>query len=302
MREPFFIVGPTAVGKSEMAAAVARQCGAEIVGADAFQLYAGLNLLTAKPEPELLAAVPHHLVGVVPLTSNMDAEQFRLLACEAIAHIHARGKRALVVGGSGLYVKALTHGLSTLPRADEKLRGELNVLSAPELGARLEELDPAAAQTIDRHNKRRLVRALEICLLTGRPVSAQRQQSAAATSPAGVLVYRDRAELYARINSRVEAIFANGVVEEVRAAGPIGPTAAQTLGLHEIQELLAGRISEAEAIAHIQHRTRRYAKRQLTWFQRQTIFEPLNLSPLGPSEAIEWITRKARLSFPRQHD
>jgi tRNA dimethylallyltransferase len=298
----FFIVGPTATGKSHIAAEVARHCGAEIVSADAFQLYAGLDLLTAKPEPELLAAVPHHLVGIVPLDRKMDAEQFRALSTAAITDIHARDKPALVVGGSGLYVKALTHGLSTLPKADEKLRSELNAQGPAELFARLQELDPTSAQTIDQNNKRRLVRAVEICLLTGQPASAQRQQPAPGNQPAGVLLYRTRAELYERINSRVETMFAHGVVDEVRAAGAAGTTAAQTLGLREIQEVLAGRMPEAEAIAAIQQATRRYAKRQLTWFQHQSNFEPLNLSDLGSSEAIEWITRKARLSFPRQHD
>jgi tRNA dimethylallyltransferase len=232
----------------------------------------------------------------------MDAEQFRTLATAALADIHRRGKPAFVVGGSGLYVKALTHGLSALPKADETLRSELSVLTAAELFERLHDLDSATAATIDRHNKRRLVRAVEICLLTGQPVSAQRQRPSPEEQPEGVLLYRNRPELYARINSRVEAMFANGVVEEVRAAGVAGPTAEQTLGLREIRELLAGRISQGEAIAQIQQATRRYAKRQLTWFQRQSTFEPLNLSHLGSSEAIEWITRKARLSFMRQHD
>jgi tRNA dimethylallyltransferase len=302
MGRPFFIVGPTATGKSQIAAAVARECGGEIVSADAFQLYAGLDLLTAKPEPELLAQAPHHLVGTLPLERKMDAEQFRMLAVGAIADIEARGKPAFVVGGSGLYVKALTHGLSSLPKADDELRAELNALPAAELFARIEQRDPVAATTIDRQNKRRLVRALEICLLTGQPVSSLRQQPVPESAPVGVLLYRDRAELYARINSRVEAMFASGVVDEVRTAGTFGPTAAQTLGLREIHELLAGRISQAQAIAQIQQATRRYAKRQLTWFGRQSNFEPLNLTHLGSSEAIEWIARKARLSFTPQHD
>ncbi len=298
----FFIVGPTASGKSELAAAVARNCGGEIVSADAFQIYAGLDLLTAKPERALLEKAPHHLIGTVPLTEKRDAEQFRTAALEALADIHACGKPAFVVGGSGLYIKALTHGLSPLPKADERLRAELNEASTAELFDRLQTLDPDTANEIDRQNKHRLLRALEICLLTGRPASIQRERPEPPQPPAGVLVFRDRAELYARINARVEKMFASGVVEEVRAAGGIGPTAAQTLGLRQIEELIAGRISHAEAIAQIQQATRRYAKRQLTWFQRQSSFEPLNLSHIGFSEAIEWITRKARLSFTPQHD
>jgi tRNA dimethylallyltransferase len=298
----FFIVGPTATGKSDLAAEVALACGAEIVGVDAFQMYEGLELLTAKPSRELRAGVRHHLVGTVALREELNAERFRSAALAAIADIHSRGKPALVVGGSGLYVKALTHGLSRLPAADHALRSELQVSTTPELLARLEQLDPTTAASIDRNNRRRVVRALEICLLAGGPASALRNQQPPADSPPGVCVLRDRDELYERINSRVEAMFANGVVDEVRSLGAIGPTAAQTLGLQQIRELLAGNISEAGRIAAIQQATRRYAKRQLTWFARQSSFEPLNLSRTSFGEAVEFISRRARLSFAQQND
>ena len=163
--------------------------------------------------------------------------------------------------------------------------------SAEELFTRLSELDPNGAGNIDRKNKRRLVRAVEICLLSGKPFSAQRTEWKDASSFNGVLVFRERAELYDRINRRVEKMFADGVVEEVRALGEVGTTAAKTLGLPEIRELLAGKISEHDCIAKIQQATRRYAKRQLTWFQRQTNFQPLNLSLHGSSEAIESIAQ-----------
>ena len=287
----FFIVGPTAAGKSEIAAEIAQRLGAEIVSADAFQIYCGLNLLTAKPEAATLAKAPHHLIGAVPLSEEMNVEKFRVAATSAIRDIHARGKPAIVVGGSGLYVKALTHGLSKLPSADRKLREKLEQASAEELFTRLSELDPNGAGNIDRKNKRRLVRAVEICLLSGKPFSAQRTEWKDAPSFNGVLVFRERAELYDRINRRVEKMFADGVVEEVRALGEVGATAAKTLGLPEIRELLAGKISERDCIAKIQQATRRYAKRQLTWFQRQTNFQPLNLSLHGSSEAIELIAQ-----------
>src|ERR1700726_4731464 len=122
MRGVFFIVGPTATGKSEIAADVAGQLDAEIVSADAFQIYRGLDLLTAKPDPATLAKMPHHLIGVIPIAEEMDVEKFRQLARKTIAEIHSRAKLALVVGGSGLYVKALTHGLSREPSADRDLR------------------------------------------------------------------------------------------------------------------------------------------------------------------------------------
>jgi tRNA dimethylallyltransferase len=315
----FFIVGPTATGKSELAAEVAHRCDAEIVGADAFQIYRGLDLLTAKPDKAALAKLPHHLLGTVSLNEELNAEKYRALALAAIREINARKKRAIVVGGSGFYIKALTHGLSPLPSADRKLRDQLTQLSPGELHLRLRTLDPETARTIDRNNPRRLVRALEICLLTGKRVSevvvaavasgrgegsAPKAFGAATTTAAapGVFVFREREELYERINRRVETMFAHGVIDEVRALGPIGTTASQTLGLREIRDLIAGKISERECILQIQQATHRYAKRQLTWFRRQTNFLPLNLSRYGQAEAIEWILHEARLFFAPRDD
>ena len=291
MRGVFFIVGPTATGKSELAAEVACRCNAEIVGADAFQIYGGLDLLTAKPETATLAKVTHHLIGALPLTEELNAEKFRQLALNAIGEIHARGKLAIVAGGSGLYIKALTHGLARLPPANAELRAQLNQLSVDELSARLRELDPETARKIDIKNPRRLVRALEICLLTGQAI-ARSEQSQATQGYPGVFVFREREELYARIDRRVVAMFNHGVSEEVRSAGEVSETAAQTLGLRNISDLHAGKISEAECIAAIQQATRRYAKRQLTWFRRQSNFEPLNLSSHGWAEAILGISQK----------
>lgn len=302
MKGVFYIVGPTAAGKSALAVEVARNCRGEIVSADAFQIYAGLDLLTAKPEPQLLHTVRHHLIGTTRLTQETDAEQFRLAALDVIKSIQARGKFSFVVGGSGLYVNAVAHGLSALPRGNSSLRAQLNQLTARELLVRLRQLDPKSAATIDFRNKRRLIRAVEICLLTGQTASAQRIPWRGGDEPAGVFVFRDREDLHERIQNRVRTMFENGVLNEVEAAGEVGLTAAQALGLRQIRELLKGRVSEAECIASIQQATRRYAKRQLTWFRRQSTFEPLNLSRHDSSEAIEWISRKARLSFAQQDD
>ena len=176
MRRTFFIVGPTATGKSELAADVAHEIGAEIVSADAFQIYRGLDLLAAKPDGSTLAKAPHHLIGTTPLRDEMNAEKYRRAALGAIEEINSRGKLAIVVGGSGLYIKALTHGLAPLPESDPALREKLNAMSLDDLRAQLAKLDPEAAQKIDLKNRRRVVRALEICLVTGKSASAQRQQ------------------------------------------------------------------------------------------------------------------------------
>jgi tRNA dimethylallyltransferase len=311
----FFIGGPTATGKSEIAADVAHDLDAEIVSADAFQIYRGLDLLTAKPDRATRSKAPHHLIGVVPLSAEMNAEKFRRIALQAIENIHSRGKRAIVVGGSGLYIKALTHGFSAAPAPDPKLRAELNELDIEELRTRLLNLDPEVAGKIDMKNRRRLVRAIEICLLTGKPVSTQRTQWSAVAGvgdpglpgsaiPAtiGIFVFRDRRELYERINRRVKAMLKNGVIEEVRRASATSETASKTIGLREIRGLLDGNVSILQCVAQIQQATRHYAKRQLTWFRRQTNFEPLNLSLSAHNEAVKWISQRARLAFAQGND
>jgi tRNA dimethylallyltransferase len=325
MTRVFFVVGPTATGKSELAADLAHDVDAEIVNADAFQIYRGLDLLTAKPDQATRAKAPHHLIGTMSIREEMNAEKFRRLALATLDEIHSRKKVAIVVGGSGLYIKALTHGLSDLPEADPSLRTQLNRLTLDQLRARLVDLDPKAVDKIDIKNRRRLVRALEICLMTGRPASAQRTkwkavgaavasakgkrvQDATRSAPkafgasTGVLVFRDRDELYQRINQRVKAMFQNGVIEEVRATGAMSETASRMIGLREIRELLDGKMSILQCVAQIQQASRRYAKRQLTWFRRQTNFEPLNLSLLSHNEAVKWISQRASRSLAQGND
>ena len=309
MRDVFFIVGPTATGKSEIAADVAGELDAEIVSADAFQIYRGLDLLTAKPNAATLAKVPHHLIDSISLAEEMNAEKFRKLALQAISEIHSRDKLAIVVGGSGLYLKALTHGLSVAPAADPDLRARLNKLSLADLEKKIRELEPKTA--VDFKNRRRIVRAIEICLLSGKPASPQRKEwnedvaaadppvsrlspEAVAATTHGVFVFRERDDLYQRVNARVEAMFENGVIEEARAAGAMSETASKMIGLHQIRDLLDGKMSILHCVAAIQQATRRYAKRQLTWFRRQTNFQSLNLSEVNHVESVKRISQVAK--------
>ncbi len=316
----FFIVGPTAVGKSAMAAEVAEKLGAEIINADAFQIYHGLNLLTGKPDAKTQQRAPHHLLGYVPLGDVMSAVKFRASALRTLAEIRLRGKDAIVVGGSGLYVKGLTDGFDDVPAPDRELRVQLNGLPLKELVGQLQKKDPDLAERVDLKNPRRVMRALEITS-SGKSRSSIQQKasmsaagigcshcSAAETaatrvekpeSRIGVLLIRDRDDLYDRINNRVNAMFHAGVEEEVRAFTEIGLTAARALGLRQLQQFIAGEISREECIAQIQQATRRYAKRQLTWFRHQSNFPQLNLTSFSHQEAVSAILQMAQRRLAR---
>jgi len=294
VKSMFLIVGPTAVGKTSLATELAEQFDAEIINADAFQIYRGLDFLTAKPDSEAQRQVRHHLLGQVSLAERMSAVSFGELACAALADIHSRNKNAIIAGGSGLYLKAITHGFDEVPPPDPRLREELSALSLEELGLRLRDLNPQLAARTDLKNPRRVIRAIEIASSHGENIVASVVDAGPrSTTPArvGVLVLRDRDDLYQRINERVNAMFCEGVEEEVRALQDIGPTAANALGLKEIRALIEGQISRAECIGKIQRATRRYAKRQLTWFRHQTTFPQLNLTPFSHREAVRAITR-----------
>jgi tRNA dimethylallyltransferase len=292
----FLILGPTAVGKSDFAVAIAERCNGEIVSADAFQVYAGLDVLTAKPSAALRARVPHHLIGEVPLSESWDVARWLKAVRQRIGEIHRRGRVALVVGGTGLYIRALTRGLADLPPASPTLRAELESQPLAELQRQLAELDPESARRIDSQNPRRVIRALEVCRLTGRPFSSFRKQwSATPGDWRGITLTRDRDELYARINRRAVEMFDMGVVAEVREVGEVGPTASQALGLREIRAHIAGELTKDECVAAIQQTTRRYAKRQMTWFRRETAFREVNLSRLPGSPALaDEISRELR--------
>lgn len=280
-----FTVGPTASGKSALAAALAEQIGGEIVNADAFQLYAGMDILTAKPSATEMASVPHHLYGVLPLTESCDAQRYHALALPVIEAIAARGKVPIVVGGSGLYIKSLTHGLSPLPAASPRLREHFRHLSPGEKIVWLIQRDPEAVTTVNLRNPRYVERALEICLLTGRPQTGLRR-SFAENEPqvSGVILDWNRETLYARINQRTQAMYEAGLIAEVAALGGLSPTAEKAIGIREVREHLAGRVSLADTVAAIQQATRHYAKRQITWFRRERCFQTICLDSVPTTE------------------
>lgn len=276
--------GPTAAGKTELAVRIAEAYGTEIVSADAFQVYEGLDLLSAKPSNRQRERVRHHLMGIVPLTCSYDARQYGEHAREAIARVNRAGKVPLVVGGTGFYLQALTSRLPDLPAPDPKLRARLGTMPPEELVKQLSTLDPHGFARIDLRNPRRVLRAVEVCLQTGKPFS-----SFAVTpesEPPSFVLVRSRTELQQRIGRRVEEMFAQGVVEEVAAAGQVGPTASRMIGFDLICALLDGRLFATECIRAMQRQTCQYAKRQETWFRGRSSY-----APVTPEEAAAAVGR-----------
>ncbi len=281
----FFITGPTASGKSALALALAEVIHGEIVNADAFQLYSGMDILTAKPTVAELTRVPHHLYGVIPLCEACDAQRYHSLALPVIHDIATRGRIPIVVGGSGLYVKALTHGLSPLPAASPLLREKFKHLSTGEKILWLLERDPEAAATVNLHNPRYIERALEICLLTGRPQSSLRRSFIEqAPQVNGVVLEWNRAALYERINQRTLNMLAAGLIDEVASLGELSPTAEKAIGIREIRSHIGGHATLDQTIAAIQQATRHYAKRQITWFRRERCFQTICLDSVPTAE------------------
>jgi len=268
------LAGPTASGKSEVALLLAEQLGGEIVSVDSMQVYRGMDIGTAKPSSADRARVPHHLVDILEVTEPFDAAQFARAAHAAVADIEARGKRAILCGGTGLYFNAFFGGLGTAPAAAAELRHALESTPLEVLLKELAERDPAAHATIDHKNLRRVIRAVEVIRQTGRPFSEQKSKWTSRTSGSHVFALRRATEdLHNRINERVDTMFANGLVDETRRLMERGltgnRTAMQALGYRQVVAHLRGECSLAETIALIKLRTRQFAKRQMTWFRGQ---------------------------------
>ena len=273
---PLFVAGPTAVGKSEVALQLAERIGGEIISVDSMQVYRGLDIGTAKPTTEERARVPHHLLDVCNLTEAFDAAQFIRDAAQAVAEIQARGRTPIFCGGTGLYFKAYWSGLGEAPATEPAVRAVLEATSLADLLQELQERDPIAYEQIDRQNPRRVVRALEVIRLTGKPFSEQR--SAWETENLKLKIKntfcftRPAPELHARINARVDVMFQRGLVDETRALLQHGLAenkyALQAIGYRQVVEHLRGEHTLAETIELVKIRTRQFAKRQLTWFRR----------------------------------
>ncbi|MHA3705142.1 tRNA (adenosine(37)-N6)-dimethylallyltransferase MiaA [Jatrophihabitans sp. YIM 134969] len=272
------VVGPTATGKSDLGIAIAQRLGtAEIVNADSMQLYRGMDIGTAKVPPAERGGVPHHLLDVWPVTRSAAAHEYQVLARAAIAEIHARGNVPVIVGGSGLYLRGVLDRVEfpgESPEVRTRLEGELEAVGPGELHRRLTGIDPEAAAGILPSNGRRIVRALEVVEVTGRPFRAV-LPGFDSVYPRLVKVGIDRADLDARVDRRVEAMMAAGFLDEVRGLLPElrgSPTAGKAIGYAQLLAVLAddGTVTGDldEAVDATQRRTRRFVKRQRSWWRR----------------------------------
>ncbi len=270
------IVGPTAVGKTEIAIQLAERLDGEIVSADSRLFYRGMDIGTAKPTREEQARVPHHLIDIANPDEILSLAVFQKRAHEAIADIHTRRKLPFLVGGTGQYVRAVTEGWTPPEvKPDERLRDELERMKDEKgiewLHDKLKALDPAAAEKIDARNFRRTIRALEVIMTTGKKFSAQRGQSDSPYHLVTIGLTRPREELYQRVDQRIDAMFANGFVDEVKALLDKGlsstlPTMS-AIGYRECVSVVKGELSEEQAKVQIRRGTRIFVRRQANWFK-----------------------------------
>lgn len=280
------VAGPTGAGKSAFAIELAERVGGEILCADAFQLYRGLAILTAQPPAEWQKRIPHHLYGIREPHLGLTAAEFARMAWSAAEEVSARGRIPIFVGGAGLYLRALEGGLDPLPPPSPELRARLSALSAAQALAELRRLDPQAETRIDIRNPRRVTRALEILLQTGRPLADSLTGQPRRNPLPGLLLTRPREELRERIAANVAALLRNGAIEEVRNLASPAPPVCKAIGFAEISAFLRGELSLREAEQKIFIATWQYARRQLTWFRHQTTLKPLMVNGAEIGQAL----------------
>jgi len=268
------VVGPTAGGKTALAIELAKRLDGEIICCDSMQIYERMMIGSAAPTEEEKQGIPHHLFGFVPIEKNFSAADYVPLARQKIEEITARGKLPILCGGTGLYLESLLYQSDYSPSVDPEIREDLNKKDGDELYEMLKELDPESAVSIHKNNKKRVVRALEITIGTGRKKSEwdalTRVKEPLYDARVAVLSYRGRETLYDRINRRVDLMLEAGLLDEVKSIDfPEGSTAGEAIGYKELRGYLNGEATLEEASEDIKQATRRYAKRQITWFKRE---------------------------------
>lgn len=286
--------GPTAVGKTAFSIQLARHFKTEIISADSRQLYQQLRIGTAKPNSAELAAVPHHFIDILPPEQEFNAGQFEREALILLENLFQKYQHVVVGGGSGMYVQALCQGIDKMPEVPAALRQQLNQALDKEglapLVEQLKNLDPAYYEQVDKQNPQRVLRALEVCLYTTKPYSSFRKQGFK-KRPFHIIkigLERSRPELYQRIDQRMDAMIAEGLFEEAKSLYPYRAlNALQTVGYKEIFDYLEGKYDKEEAIRLLKRNSRRYAKRQLTWFRKDHAFHWFHPDNFG--EAVAFI-------------
>ncbi|TAN42478.1 MAG: tRNA (adenosine(37)-N6)-dimethylallyltransferase MiaA [Nitrospirae bacterium] len=300
MKKVIILLGPTGVGKTAAALSLAGSLGTEIISADSMQIYRGMDIGTAKPSAEERAGIRHHMIDIVDPPEAYSAGRYIDEIVPVIDRLLELGKVPLITGGTGLYIKAITRGIFSGPSADLPLREELLEAEAEAPGTlfrRLLDLDPEAAARIDRHDIRRIVRALEVCMTAGKTMSGM-QEKFTRPLPYDFLkigLTRDREELYRIIDRRVDVMLAAGLEDEVRALLSKAPdrTPLQAIGYKEMAAFLRGEIPKEEAVRLIRRNTRRYAKRQFTWFRKEEGIRWVDITGIYDREGIFRLVLKA---------
>ena len=279
-KELIVIAGPTAVGKTSYAIELAQKYDTEILSADSRQFYRELQIGTAAPTKEELAAAPHHFIGNLSIHDYYNVSMYEQEAMQLIEDLFQKHDKLIVVGGSGLYIDALCYGIDELPDADERLRSEIKSRYAEEgieyLQKEVARLDPEFYKVVDQNNHKRLQRALEVCLATGKTYSSQRTNKKKSRPFAirKLVLNMERELLYERINRRVDLMMEAGLLDEVKSLLPFRElNALKTVGYTELFRYLDGDISLEQAVTDIKTNSRRYSKRQVTWFKRYDDFE-----------------------------
>ena len=303
-----FILGPTGVGKSGFAVSLAKRINGEIISCDSMQVYKGMKIISQQPKPELLKTVPHHLIAILNPLSEWSAANFIERTCKITRNIAAKKKIPIVVGGTGLYARSLIKGLFPSPPKDEKLRkalyGEAEEKNNNTLYNRLLKIDPAYATRIHPNDLRRIVRALEVYELTSKPISEQHTLSQGIEKEYNILIFvlnRNRKELYKAIDRRIEKMFTDGIVREVKKLKRqrMSKTAKAALGYKEVDGCIKGKYNLEEAKELLKKNTRRYAKRQLTWFRREKDAIWLELTGRNKAVLINAAARKIKAAVHR---
>ena len=303
------VVGPTASGKTALAVALAQRLNGEVISADSMQVYKGVPIGTAQPSFQERKGIPHHLIGVLDLSQEYNAAKYAETAREIISDIWKRGKLPVLAGGTGLYVSALLHNTCFLPEEEDltlrkTLEEQVRREGSERLLQQLKALEPEAAEKIDPHNIKRVIRAVELCMKTGKTAAQRAQESHKEPSPYTVcalgLRFSDREVLYLRINQRVDEMIKSGLLEEAKnffAASP-SVTAMQAIGYKELLPYFNGEISLEDAVETIKRESRRYAKRQMTWFRREEFVFWLDVDQMSWEALQEEALRQIREQLP----